>query len=71
MSDETRKPGRLYCSFCAKSDREVEHMVSGPSVMICEECVELAVDIIRDRKAEKGQGWPGFDRPRRTPEREG
>ena len=40
------KEGALYCSFCGKSQYEVVKLISGPSVWICNECVELSVDII-------------------------
>jgi len=52
MSNETR--GRnddgklLYCSFCGKSQHEVRKLIAGPSVFICDECVELCNDIIRE-----------------------
>lgn len=39
----------LYCSFCGKSQKEVSHLISGPTVFICNECVELCTDIIRER----------------------
>jgi hypothetical protein len=38
----------LYCSFCAKSQYDVQKLIAGPSVYICDECVELCVDIVRD-----------------------
>jgi len=38
----------LYCSFCAKSQHEVQKLIAGPSVYICDACVELCVDIARD-----------------------
>ena len=38
----------LYCSFCGKSQHEVRKLIAGPSVYICDECVELCVDIIRE-----------------------
>ena len=41
-------PKTLYCSFCAKSQHDVKKLIAGPSVNICDECVELSVDIIRD-----------------------
>ena len=40
----------LYCSFCGKSQREVCKLVAGPTVFICDECVELCMDIIREEK---------------------
>ena len=41
-------PKILHCSFCAKSQHDVQRLIAGPSVYICDECVELCVDIIRD-----------------------
>ena len=38
----------LYCSFCGKSQHEVKKLIAGPSVYICDECIELCNDIIRD-----------------------
>ena len=38
----------LYCSFCGKSQHEVRKLIAGPSVFICDECIELCNDIIRD-----------------------
>jgi ATP-dependent Clp protease ATP-binding subunit ClpX len=62
MSDESRgksDDGKLlYCSFCGKSQHEVRKLIAGPSVFICDECVELCNDIIReelDDKAEHGR----------------
>ncbi|MGB7216559.1 MAG: ATP-dependent Clp protease ATP-binding subunit ClpX [Gammaproteobacteria bacterium] len=61
MSDDSRKTddGKLlYCSFCGKSQHEVRKLIAGPSVFICDECVELCNDIIReelDEKAERGR----------------
>jgi ATP-dependent Clp protease ATP-binding subunit ClpX len=52
MSDDTRgknEDGKLlYCSFCGKSQHEVRKLIAGPSVFICDECVELCNDIIRE-----------------------
>jgi ATP-dependent Clp protease ATP-binding subunit ClpX len=62
MSDDAR--GRndegklLYCSFCGKSQHEVRKLIAGPSVFVCDECVELCNDIIReelDDRADQGQ----------------
>jgi ATP-dependent Clp protease ATP-binding subunit ClpX len=49
-SDESGK--LLYCSFCGKSQHEVRKLIAGPSVFICDECVELCNDIIREEVAE-------------------
>lgn len=51
----------LYCSFCGKSQHEVKKLIAGPSVFICDECIELCNDIIRDELAgdpatESGKG---------------
>ena len=47
----SRKGGRqdrgLNCSFCGKSQHEVKKLIAGPSVFVCDECVELCNDIIR------------------------
>ena len=51
MSNENRgsQGGRvLYCSFCGKSEHEVRKLIAGPSVYICDECVDLCNDIIRE-----------------------
>ncbi|MDH3588430.1 MAG: ATP-dependent Clp protease ATP-binding subunit ClpX [Gammaproteobacteria bacterium] len=51
MPDDTRKgdDGKLlYCSFCGKSQHEVRKLIAGPSVFVCDECVELCNDIIRE-----------------------
>lgn len=44
----------LYCSFCGKSQHEVRKLIAGPSVFICDECVELCNDIIREEIEESG-----------------
>lgn len=43
----------LYCSFCGKSQNEVKKLVAGPSVFVCDECVELCNDIIKEETHEK------------------
>jgi ATP-dependent Clp protease ATP-binding subunit ClpX len=66
MVDETRGRGDdgklLYCSFCGKSQHEVRKLIAGPSVFICDECVELCNDIIReeleDRQDQSGAKLP-------------
>lgn len=42
----------LYCSFCGKSQHEVRKLIAGPTVFICDECVELCMDIIREETRE-------------------
>ena len=46
----------LHCSFCGKSQHEVRKLIAGPSVFICDECVELCNDIIREEIQEKSTG---------------
>ncbi|WMW79148.1 ATP-dependent Clp protease ATP-binding subunit ClpX [Undibacterium cyanobacteriorum] len=50
MSDKKSTTGEklLYCSFCGKSQHEVKKLIAGPSVFICDECIDLCNDIIRD-----------------------
>ena len=58
MSDDTKHTGNdseklLYCSFCGKSQHEVKKLIAGPSVYVCDECVELCNDIIREEMEEE------------------
>ncbi len=54
MSDEKRNGNKLlYCSFCGKSQHEVRKLIAGPSVFICDECVDLCNDIIREEIQEQ------------------
>ena len=46
----------VYCSFCGKSQHEVRKVIAGPSVFICDECVELCTDIIREEVQEGSDG---------------
>jgi len=48
----------LYCSFCGKSQHEVRKLIAGPSVFICDECVELCNDIIHEETEEKPSSGP-------------
>ena len=57
MTDETTGDGGddgklLYCSFCGKSQHEVRKLIAGPSVFICDECVDLCNDIISEEVQE-------------------
>jgi ATP-dependent Clp protease ATP-binding subunit ClpX len=55
----------LYCSFCGKSQHEVRKLIAGPSVFICDECVELCNDIIREEMQEGvGQATSKLPKPR-------
>ena len=58
MSDDKFSKGEdngklLYCSFCGKSQHEVRKLIAGPSVFVCDECVDLCNDIIREEIQEK------------------
>lgn len=59
MSEDSRgkhDDGKLlYCSFCGKSQHEVRKLIAGPSVFVCDECVELCNDIIREELEEKAE----------------
>ena len=68
MSDSKSSKGSdgdrlLYCSFCGKSQHEVRKLIAGPSVFICDECVELCNDIIREEIQEKGGNGAGSKLP--------
>ena len=61
MTNKTTKTGDdgsklLYCSFCGKSQHEVRKLIAGPSVFICDECVDLCNDIIREEVQESSAG---------------
>jgi len=67
MSDDTQgtDDGKLlYCSFCGKSQHEVRKLIAGPSVFVCDECVELCNDIIREELEDRGeQGETSLPKP--------
>jgi ATP-dependent Clp protease ATP-binding subunit ClpX len=68
MSNDTTGKGDdggklLYCSFCGKSQHEVRKLIAGPSVFICDECVELCNDIIREEIQEKSTTVQGRKLP--------
>jgi ATP-dependent Clp protease ATP-binding subunit ClpX len=68
MSDDNQKNNEddeklLYCSFCGKSQHEVRKLIAGPSVFVCDECVELCNDIIREEIQEQ----PEDDSTRKLP----
>ncbi|TMV58935.1 AAA family ATPase, partial [Thioclava sp. BHET1] len=55
----------LYCSFCGKSQHEVRKLIAGPTVFICDECVELCMDIIREETKTSGlKATDGVPTPR-------
>src|SRR5499426_1017040 len=58
MSDKSGSEKLLYCSFCGKSQHEVRKLIAGPSVFICDECIELCNDIIREESTTDKSGRP-------------
>ena len=62
MADKKGASGEkvLYCSFCGKSQHEVKKLIAGPSVFICDECIELCNDIIRDEVPADNAGATPF-----------
>ncbi len=67
MTKSTGGDGKntLYCSFCGKSQHEVRKLIAGPTVFICDECVELCMDIIReDHKSAIAKSRGGVPTPR-------
>ncbi len=63
MADKkgTSSEKNLYCSFCGKSQHEVKKLIAGPSVFICDECIDLCNDIIRDEVTDVEAGEKGKD----------
>jgi ATP-dependent Clp protease ATP-binding subunit ClpX len=59
--DEGKK--LLYCSFCGKSQHEVRKLIAGPSVFVCDECVELCNDIIQEEMQDKTSSGKGTKLP--------
>ena len=58
MTEKSSSEKLLYCSFCGKSQHEVRKLIAGPSVFICDECIELCNDIIREETATDKGGKP-------------
>jgi ATP-dependent Clp protease ATP-binding subunit ClpX len=54
----------LYCSFCGKSQHEVRKLIAGPSVYVCDECVELCNDIIKDELEDETSTFSGNSLPK-------
>jgi len=64
MSEKPGSEKLLYCSFCGKSQHEVRKLIAGPSVFICDECIELCNDIIREEsQTEQGSKGTRSDLP--------
>ena len=55
MSENQETDKKLFCSFCGKNQSEVKKLIAGPSVYICDECVSLCNDIIKEDLAEANQ----------------
>ena len=51
--DKKEKSSTSYCSFCGKSQDGVRKLIAGPNVFICDECVNLCVEIIKEEKEMK------------------
>jgi ATP-dependent Clp protease ATP-binding subunit ClpX len=63
MSDKNGGEKMLYCSFCGKSQQEVRKLIAGPSVFVCDECIELCNDIIREEAQEQSSKLAQSDLP--------
>ncbi|SDH27741.1 ATP-dependent Clp protease ATP-binding subunit ClpX [Roseospirillum parvum] len=64
-SSGSESKNTLYCSFCGKSQHEVRKLIAGPTVFICDECVELCMDIIREEnKTQMLRSSDGVPSPR-------
>ncbi len=69
MSDKKAAGEKLlYCSFCGKSQHEVKKLIAGPSVFICDECIDLCNDIIRDEQVATPGGQTGDESALPTPQ---
>jgi hypothetical protein len=63
--DGSDSKNTLYCSFCGKSQHEVRKLIAGPTVFICDECVELCMDIIgEENKSSLVKSRDGIPTPR-------
>ena len=64
MPDNTGSSDKpLYCSFCGKSQHETRKLIAGPSVYICDECIDLCTEIIRDEVQGEAPGAPSSELP--------
>ena len=57
MADRHKPGGELRCSFCGKPQSQVRRLIAGPDVFICDECVEMCADIIRDAAAQTNDSY--------------
>jgi ATP-dependent Clp protease ATP-binding subunit ClpX len=62
--DVTDAKNTLYCSFCGKSQHEVRKLIAGPTVYICNECVELCMDIVREDSKNMVFNGDGLPKPK-------
>ncbi|QGT78843.1 ATP-dependent Clp protease ATP-binding subunit ClpX [Guyparkeria halophila] len=58
MAEKTKDTQDLICSFCGKSQDEVKKLIAGPNIYICDECVELCNDILREEVEAEGENGP-------------
>ncbi len=56
MTDQTEDNDKLFCSFCGKNQKEVKKLIAGPSVYICDECIQLCGEIVEDEGSQKSDG---------------
>ena len=61
MTDNSDNGEVLYCSFCGKSQSEVKKLVAGRGVYICDECIEVCINIVADEMAEEAKKHGGID----------
>lgn len=61
MTDSSDNGEVLYCSFCGKSQSEVKKLVAGRGVYICDECIEVCINIVADEMAEEARKHGGID----------
>ena len=61
--EKSNNKNTLYCSFCGKSQHEVKKLIAGPTVFICDECVELCMDIIKEENKSNNQRLDGIPSP--------
>jgi len=62
--DRNDKGSTLYCSFCGKSQFEVKKLIAGPAAYVCDECIDLCNDIIREEQADQGESTTHSELPK-------
>ncbi|MEK7367137.1 MAG: ClpX C4-type zinc finger protein, partial [candidate division NC10 bacterium] len=64
MAKAVKSGGKLQCSFCGKSQEDVRKLIAGPTVYICDECIELCNDIIAEEvEEERGKSLGDLPKP--------